>query len=95
MVGVNREARRLSIPVDQYFSKWRDGIKNSGLSDRLRGDVLSNMEFNSFYGLGLIVISIPSQSEVSYVGEELYWRNGSSTELAATPRQIATIASRF
>jgi predicted transcriptional regulator len=53
------------------------------------------MDFNSFYGLGVIAISIPPQSEISYVGEELYWRNGDATELAGTAKQIAGIAGRF
>jgi Protein of unknown function DUF262 len=95
VVGVNREARRLKISTEQYFSKWKNGIKNSKLSERLRDDVLSNIDFNSFYGLGVIIITVLPQSEVSYVGEELYWRNGDSTELAATPKQIASIAQRF
>jgi predicted HTH transcriptional regulator len=95
VVGVSREARRLQISMEQYFSKWRDGIRNSGLSDDLRDSVLSNIDFNSFYGLGVIVITVPAQSSVSYVGEEMYWRDGSSTEHAATPKQIAAIASRF
>jgi Protein of unknown function DUF262 len=95
VVGVNREARRLGISVEQYFAKWKDGIRNSGLSEGLRDAVLSSMDFNSFYGLGVIVITIPSQSGVSYVGEELYWRDGDSTVLATAPRQIAAIAGRF
>jgi hypothetical protein len=95
VVGVNREARRLGISVEQYFAKWKDGIKKLDLSEGLRDAVLSNMDFNSFYGLGVIVITIPAQSGVSYVGEELYWREGDSTVLATAPKQIAAIANRF
>jgi hypothetical protein len=95
VVGVNREAKRLGISVEQYFSKWKDGIKKSGLTPSLRDTVLSNMDFNSFYGLGVIAISIPPQSELSYVGEEIYWRDGDATEQAKTPKQIAGIAGRF
>jgi hypothetical protein len=95
VVGVNREAKRLNITVEKYFSKWKNGIKNFQLSASVRDDVLSNMDFNSFYGLGLIIITVPTQAAVSYVGEELYWRNGDSTELATAAKQIATIAGRF
>ena len=95
VVGVNREAKRLGITVEQYFSKWKNGIRKSGLTPSLRDAVLSNMDFNSFYGLGVIAITIPSQSELSYVGEELYWRNADSTEAAQSAKQIASIASRF
>ena len=95
VVGVNREAKRMGISVQQYFAKWRDNVKNSQRSEDLRNDVLSNMDFNSFYGFGVIVITVPSQASVSYVGDELYWRNGASTELAILPKQIAAIAGRF
>jgi len=95
VVGVNREAKRLGITMEKYFSKWKEGIKKSGSTSALRDTVISNMDFNSFYGLGVIAISIPPQSEISYVGEELYWRNGDATELAGTAKQIAGIAGRF
>jgi hypothetical protein len=95
VVGVNREAKVLGLLVENYFSKWKDAIKNSEISSSLRDSVLSNMDFNSFYGLGIIVITIPPQKELSYVGEEIYWRNGDATELAKTPKQIAMLAQRF
>ncbi len=95
VVGVNREAKVLGLSVENYFSKWKDAIKNSEISSSLRDSVLSNMDFNSFYGLGIIVITIPPQRELSYVEEEIYWRNGDATELAKTPKQIAGLAQRF
>jgi len=95
VVGVNREAKALGISVENYFSKWKDAIKNSEISSSLRDSVLSHMDFNSFYGLGVIVIIILPQKELSYVGEEIYWRDGDATELAKTPKQIAALAQRF
>jgi hypothetical protein len=95
VVGVNREAKRMGITTEQYFSKWKEGIKKSGLTPELKDAVLSNMDFNSFYGLGVIAITVPPQAALSYVGEDLYWRNGDSTELAKTAKEIAGLASRF
>ena len=95
VVGVIREATRLGITPERYFSKWKNGIKKSALTPELRDNVLSNMDYNSFYGLGVIVITIPPQRVLSYVGEELYWRNSDATELASTAKQIAGIANRF
>ncbi|NJK53318.1 MAG: hypothetical protein HC936_11820 [Leptolyngbyaceae cyanobacterium SU_3_3] len=89
VVGVIREAKVLGLSVENYFSKWKDAIKNSEMSLSLKNSILSNMDFNSFYGLGIIVITIPPQKELSYVGEEIYWRNSDSTEQAKTPKQIA------
>lgn len=95
VVGIAREATALRISTERYFSKWKDAIKASGLTPSLRDAVLSNMDFNSFYGLWVIVITVPLQRELSYVGEEVYWRNGDATELAWSPKQIASLAKRF
>jgi predicted HTH transcriptional regulator len=95
VVGVNREAKRMGITTEQYFSKWKEGIKKSELTPELKDAVLSNIDFNSFYGLGVIAITVPQQAALSYVGEDLYWRNGDSTELAKTAKEIAGLASRF
>ncbi|NQV86772.1 MAG: DUF262 domain-containing protein [Woeseiaceae bacterium] len=95
VVGISREATALGITVEQYYSKWKNAIKSSGLSPALRDDVLSSIDFNSFYGLGVIVIAIPPQKDLSFVGEELYWRNGDSTEITTNPKQIADLTKRF
>ena len=83
VVGVNREAARLKISVESYFGKWKDAIRKSGLTAKVRDAILSNMDFNSFYGLGVILITIPPQTELTYVGEELFWRDG---DLRRQPR---------
>ena len=95
VVGVAREAKKLGISVEQYYAKWKDGIKKSTLSEPLKTSVLSSIDFNSFYGLGVIVISIPTQSELSFVGDEVYWRDGDSTSLAKDAKTIASVAKRF
>jgi Putative DNA-binding domain len=95
VIGVNREAARLALSLDKYIAILKEGIRKSALSEHVRDAVLSNMDFNSFYGLGVIVITIPSQKELSYVGDQLYWRNADSTELADTTKRIATLAQRF
>ncbi len=95
IVGVNREALRLNISVENYFSRIKDKIKKSLLSEDLKNSVLSSIDYNSFFGLGLIVITVPPQKGVSYLGEDIYWRSGDSTEKAVGAKQIAAIASRF
>lgn len=95
VVGVNREAKVMGITVEEYFAKWKQSIKSSGLSDHLKDSVLSNMDFNSYYDLGILVITVPPQKELSYVGEELYWRDGDATKLADQAKQIANLAKRF
>lgn len=95
VVGVNREAKSMGISVENYFSKWKHNIQNSELSPHLRDTVLSNIDFHSFYDLGIITITIPPQREMSYVGEETYWRSSDSTQKAKSAKEIASIAKRF
>lgn len=95
IVGVTREASRLNYSLEKYFSLWKDGIRKSALSPSLRDSVLSNIDFNNFYGLGVIVITIPAQSELSFVGNEVYWRNADTTERVDNPKKIAELVKRF
>lgn len=95
VVGVSREARLLKTSVEDYFSKWKAAIKASGLSPHLRDSVLSSMDFNDFYGLGIIIMTIPAQKELSFVGEQIYFRESDATTLASAPKQIAALARRF
>jgi hypothetical protein len=95
VVGINREAKLMKLSTEEYFAKWKNAIKASDLSTAVKQSVLSNIDFNAFYGLGVLVITIPPQKELSYINEELYWREGDSTKKAETPKQIAALAQRF
>mgnify|MGYP001809659105 CR=1 FL=1 len=95
IVGVAREARVLGITLSDYLAKLKDRIRKSELSIPLRDSVLSSMDFNEYFGLGILIITITPQTELSYVGENIYWRNSDSTELAKTTKQIAALAKRF
>lgn len=95
VVGVAREAKFLALSAEEYFSRWKHAIRNSEMSEQLKNSVLSNMDYNDFYGLGVIVITVPSQNQLSYLGEEVYWREGDATVQATSPKLIASLAMRF
>lgn len=95
VVGIAREASYLEEKNETYFNRWRDKISTSSLSDPLKSDILSNIDFHDYFGLGLIVISIPPQTDLSYYGDEVYWREGDQTKQAKTPKKIAELAKRF
>lgn len=94
VVGVKREAAKMGISLEDYFSKWATAIRNSDLSEPLKSQVLSTMDFNDFYGLGLLIITIPPQQNISSVGDNVYWRDADNTKLA-NGIQVARIAQRF
>jgi len=95
VVGIKREAKALGKSVEEYFHLIRDRIRKSGLSEPLKGDTLSHLDFNTFYDLGVLVISIPSQTDISYYGDEVYYRDGDQTKEAEGPRRVAEISKRF
>jgi hypothetical protein len=95
VVGVIREAIKLGISLEDYYAKWKLGFRNSNLSQPLLDSVLSSIDYNEFYGLGVIVITIHPQKELSYFGEEVCWRDGDETKIATSAKQIASLAQRF
>ena len=95
VVGVKREADILDESPESYFTRWRDAIANSDLSEPLRSDVLSNIDYNDYFGYGVIILSVPAQKELSYVGEDVYWREGDRTVRAEGNKKIAELTKRF
>jgi hypothetical protein len=95
VVGVKREADLLGETTEQYFGRWKNAIKDSDLSSPLKEDVLSSISYHDYFGLGLILIGIPGQTAVSYVGNDLYTRVGDDTVLASDGKAIAAILQRF
>lgn len=95
VVGVRREAERLGESMEGYFGRWKNGIRNSELSQPLKDAVLSAMDFNNYYGLGIIAISVPTQTALSTVGGRVYWRDGDETREATTVQEGASLGSRF
>lgn len=95
VVGLSREAKFLDMDLEEYFSIWKDGIRNSELSDPLKGDVLSSMAWNNYHGYGVIVISVPKQSSVSFFGEYPFVRSADDLKKVTSPRDVADVSQRF
>lgn len=95
IVGVKREAKVLTESTETYFTRWKDAIRNSGLSSPLKEDVLSSISFHDYFGLGLILVGVPAQKSVSYVGDDIYMRSGDDTVQASDAKKIAAVVQRF
>ncbi|ACI55480.1 protein of unknown function DUF262 [Rhizobium leguminosarum bv. trifolii WSM2304] len=95
VVGVSREAEKLGISLDKYLMLWKQRMESSQLSDPLKSAVLSNIDYNDYFGLGVIVITIPAQKAISFVGEDVYWRSHDNTILASGAKKVAEITGRF
>ena len=95
VVGVKREAKVLGESTEDYFTRWKNAIRNSDLSSPLKEDVLSSLSFHDYFGLGLILIGVPTQNSVSYVGDDIYMRSGDDTVQASDAKKIAAVVQRF
>lgn len=95
VVGIDREAGFLGESMEKYFSRWKNAISNSMLSQAVKDSVLSNIDYNGYYGLGVIVITVPPQKELSYFKGDVFWRESDSTQKATSPETIVKLAQRF
>jgi predicted HTH transcriptional regulator len=94
VVGVDREANRLSISPERYYQLWRDAIEKSTLSSPLKPDALSNLDLCIYKGMHILIITIPPQRSVSLFDGKIYCREGDQT-VEATPEKIVAISARF
>lgn len=95
VVGVCREAKRLGKSMEDYVQIVVNHIKGSNISEHTKGAVLAHIDFNSYFDLGVLVISIPPQKELTYLGDELYRRDGSNNVLVSSPKDVVALNSRF
>jgi predicted HTH transcriptional regulator len=95
VVGVRREAEVLGDSVEEYFRRIKTAIQNSELSDPLKAEVLASISFNDYYGMGLIVINVPTQSDASTVGEAIFVREGDPTVEVTGGSALLDIGGRF
>lgn len=95
VVGVRREAEVLGISTEEYYEIWKDGLRKSGLQPPLLDDIMSHFDYHEFFGLGVMVITVRSQRDLSYIDGKVYWRNGDQTEEATEPKKIVALAQRF
>jgi hypothetical protein len=94
IVGVDREAHVLSLPLDRYMRILEDAITNSELGEPLKTQVLASIDVVSYKGHSVVRIRVPKQTAQTFVGEECYLRSGSATKLASGP-EIAAISRLF
>ena len=84
----------MGVALDRYMRSIEDGIRQSGLSDPLKTQVLSNLDVVTYKGLSVVRIRVPKQAQVSFVGDDCFVRIGSSTQKAKGP-QIASVSASF
>lgn len=95
VVGFMREAKLLGKTAEEYVAMWKQEIRSSELSEPAKSDVLSSMTHNNYRGLGVLILRVPAQRQVTFVGERLFFREGDETREATSAPKIAGILQRF
>lgn len=95
VVGVERELLHLGITLENYKRRVVERFANSSLSEPLRSAVLATIDCIDYRGRSVVCIWIPTQAEVSTVGDIVFTRTGSSTEKVSGFQATQAVASRF
>jgi Schlafen, AlbA_2 len=79
VVGIDREVKILKVKTDDYIQKIITAIRASVLSEPLKTQVLTRIDVVTYRELTIIRIKIPTQNEVSFVGNDSFVRQNSGT----------------
>lgn len=94
VVGLDREAELRGVRLDEYIQWIAAQVEATELSAPLKNDVLGKFDTIEYEGLSVLRIEIPPQVTVSFVGQNCFTREGSSTVEVTGPKLI-DVANRF
>lgn len=89
VVGVDREADFLGISLENYLDKIVNYIRSSNLSEPLKTQVITQIDVVELKGKSIVRIRVPNQRSISFVGEDVYIRDNTSTRLATTKETVS------
>lgn len=94
VVGVEREAKILGVAMDGYLKVIENAIASSAISEPLKTQLRTSLDLITYKGRAVVRVRVPAQTEASFVGDDCFFRTGSSTNKASGP-QIAAISKLF
>ncbi|MBG0787255.1 MAG: DUF262 domain-containing protein [Anaerolineaceae bacterium] len=94
IVGIERECCVMGISLESYVAKLVGAIRSSSLSDPLRTQVLTTIDTIKYKELSVIRITIPSQNNVSFVGNQAYIRHDSQT-IPLDGQELLSVSTMF
>ena len=89
VVGLEREQKILDYDEEQYLEKFLAYVRNSELSEPLKSQVLTQTDYVEYKKYSVLRLRIPAQSELSFVGDEVYVRENSSTKSATGKKLLS------
>ena len=89
IVGIDREAKLQNKTLEEYVKILTNAINKSELTDPLKTQVLTKFDTISYKGHSVIRITVPAQTQVSFVGDKAFTREDSSTVEVKGPKLLA------
>lgn len=94
IVGIDRELKYFKDSIDNYVNFLLGNIQRSNLSDPLKTQLLSQLDIIDYKGYTIIRIKIPSQKNLSFVGDNCFFREHSKT-IKADAKQVIALNELF
>jgi len=94
VVGVEREAHKLGISLDEYVQQVVAHFQNTDLTEPLKTQILAGFDNITVHGFTVIRILVPKQTSLSFVADVAFSRNGSST-VELSGQQLVAASKRF
>lgn len=94
VVGVEREAKIISLDLEKYVEKIVRAFRASDLSEPLKSNVLSAIDTVEYHGKHILRLTVPGQKAASFVGDRAFIRENSST-IEVLGRKLAAVVGAF
>ncbi len=94
VVGIDREVQKMKLTIERYLEKIVEHFRKSELSEPLKTQVLTQIDTVTYKKYTIVRIKVPTQSAISFVGDEAYTREGSQT-IKIEGKKIVTVSSLF
>ena len=89
VVGIDREVSALSISQAQYIEGILNAIRSSKLTETLKQQVLARIDVPTYKGFSVLRLTVPPQTEMSFLGKKAFVREGSCTVEVTGPDLVA------
>ena len=89
VVGLERERAILGFDEEQYLEKIMAYVRKSDLSEPLKSQVLSQADYVEYKGLSVLRLRVPAQTDLSFLGDQAFIRENSSTVVATGKKLLA------
>lgn len=94
VVGLVRELKLLALSEEQYLERIIGYVRGSQLSEPVKSQVLSQIDYVEYKGLSVLRIRVPAQKRISFVGDRVFIRENSST-IEATGKKLLAVGDLF